>query len=417
MRASTVLNRVLGLDGVRVVDVHADDDPGSLVVVQVVLRSGSWLRCPVCSYRTKRVADRRPVDSSWRHLDLSGRRCELRMRRRRLACPDHGVITEAVPFARYKSWFTTVFEDLVVWLTLRADKTTVARFARVTWRTVGAMCERVSADLVDDSRLQGLVEIGVDEISWRKRHKYLTLVTNHADATVVWGTTGKNAAALDRFFDALPAGGLDQIEAVSMDLGPAYSKAVRDRAPAAVICYDRFHVVQVATSAFDKIRRRHWQDARRLPDQGLARLLKGARWALLKNPKNLTYKQAVTLATLRGHGGELIRAHQMKESLRAACAADLDPDDALNLLSRWCSWAARCRIPEFVTAGRTIRKHLDGITAAITRNMSNARHEALNAKVRVMLNRARGFHTADAALALIMLGCGPRQPQLPYHTT
>ncbi len=416
MRATTVLNRLLRVEGVRVIGVTVAEGPGGPVTLSVAPRCSVWLSCPHCRFRTRRAYDQRPVDSQWRHLDLAGRRCLLRMRRRRLACPTHGVVTQAVAFARPDSRFTSVFEDLVVWLTIRADKSTVAAFARVAWRTVGAMCQRVSAQLLEDDRLAGLVNIGVDEISWRKHHKYLTLVSDAATGTIVWGTAGKTAEAFAGFFDDLPEGGAEKIATVSMDLGPAYAKTLTEKAPTAVICYDPFHVVKVVTDALDELRRRHWQAARALPDQDLATMYKGARWALLKNQPDLTYTQAVTLATLRGQGGQVIRGHHLKESLRAVFAGDLDPDQAQNLLSRWCSRASRSQIPEFVRASRTIRAHRAGITAALDYGMNNGRHEALNAKARLIINRARGFHTANAALALILLACGPQQPALPYHT-
>jgi transposase len=415
VRASTLLNRVLNLEGVSVAEVH----PGSLagdgpVVVRLRLQR-RLLVCPSCSYRTGRRYDSRPVDSRWRHLDLGGRVCQLTMRRRRLQCPEHGVVTEAVDFARPGSGFTRDFEDLVVWLVTKADKTTVATFARVAWRTVGAMCRRVADEKLDPDRLAGLVDIGVDEISWRKHHKYLTLVSNHDTSRIVWGTTGKDAAALNRFFDELPEGGAEQIEAVSMDLGPAYAKSVRARAPRAVLCFDGFHVVKLATDALDTVRRQAWQSARRYPDKKIARKFKGARWALLKNPKDLTGKQAETLAALRKSGGALWRAYQLKEALRAVFAGDLQASEVLELLDRWCSRAQRSRIPEFVKAARTIRKHMAGITAAVDRGMSNGRHEGLNNKIRTMINRAYGFHSAEAALALILLACGPVTLELPYH--
>ena len=91
-------------------------------------------------------------------------------------------------------------------------------------------------------------------------------------------------------------------------------------------------------------------------------------------------------------------------------------EEVIELLDRWCSRAQRSRIPEFVKAARTIRKHKDGITAAVDRGMSNGRHEGLNNKIRTMINRAYGFHSAEAALALIMLACGPVTLELPYHT-
>jgi len=101
------------------------------------------------------------------------------------------------------------------------------------------MCSRIVAERLDDDRLSTLVDIGVDEISWRKHHQYLTLVSDHDTGKIVWGAPGKKAATLDRFFtEALPAGGPQKIEAVSMDLGPAFAKSVRTHAPQAVICFD-----------------------------------------------------------------------------------------------------------------------------------------------------------------------------------
>ena len=102
------------------------------------------------------------------------------------------------------------------------------------------------------------MNIGVDEISWRKHHKYLTLVSDHATSTVVWGAPGKDAATLGKFFDELPAGAAEKIEAVSMDLGPAFAKSVRDRAPGAVLCFDPFHVIKIAGDALDDVRRQVW---------------------------------------------------------------------------------------------------------------------------------------------------------------
>jgi transposase len=415
VRASTLLNRVLNLDGVTVTNVHPGSAAGEDPVVVRLRQRRRLMACPWCSYRTRHRYDSRPVDSRWRHLDLGGRLCELTMQRRRLRCPEHGVVTEAVGFARPGSRFTRDFEDLVVWLVTKADKTTVATFARVAWRTVGAMCQRVAGEKLDPDRLAGLVDLGVDEISWRKHHKYLTLVSDHDTSRIVWGTTGKTAAALDRFFDDLPEGGAELIEAVSMDLGPAYAKTVRARAPQAVLCFDPFHVVKLATDALDAVRRQVWHSARRYPDRNIARKFKGARWALLKNPGDLTDRQAETLAALRKSGGALWRAYQLKEALRALFAGDLTAPEVIELLNRWCSRAQRSRIPEFVKAARTIRKHKDGITAAVDRGMSNGRHEGLNNKIRTMINRAYGFHSAEAALALIMLACGPVTLELPYH--
>jgi transposase len=135
------------------------------------------------------------------------------------------VLAEGVPFARPGSDFTRDFEDLVAWLATKTDKTSVCRFARIAWRTVGAICERVVGDVLDAERLSGLVEIGVYEISRRRNHKYLTLVSDHDTSTIVWGAPGRDTATLERSFSVLPEGAAETIEAVSMDLGPAPSRA------------------------------------------------------------------------------------------------------------------------------------------------------------------------------------------------
>ncbi len=379
-------------------------DPGSWQVeggggeIHVRVRlTRRLLVCPECSYATAHRYDTRDVDSSWRHLDFGGRVCRIRVRRRRLRCPVHGVRGEGVPFARPGSGFTRDVEQLVAWLVTKTDKTTICTFARIGWRTVGAICERVSGDVLDPDRLSGLVEIGVDEISWKKHHNYLTLVSDRATGKIVWGKAGKDTETLNAFFGDLPEGAAEALEAVSMDLGPAYAKSVRTPARRATICFDPFHVVKLVTDALDTVRRQVWQSARKLRDQSIAKKFKRARWALLKNPLDLTKDQNGTLREIKRSGGVLWRAYQLKESLRAVFAGDLDPTDTSAMVDRWCSKAQRSRIPEFVKTARMIRKHRDGIDAAIDRGLSNGRQEGLNNKVRLIIRRAYGFRSPDAA--------------------
>ena len=194
MRASTLLNAVFDLSGVRVCDAAVVE--GELRVM--VRRRRRRLVCPQCRFTTRHRYDTREVDSSWRHLDLGGRTCRVVMRRRRLRCPEHGVLAEGVPFARPGSGHTRDFEDLVAWLATKTDKTTISAFARISWRTVGAICQRVVTDVLDAARLSGLVDIGVDEISWRKHQRYLTLVSNHDTGKIIWGKAGKDTAPCTR---------------------------------------------------------------------------------------------------------------------------------------------------------------------------------------------------------------------------
>ena len=416
MRATTLLNKLLNLPGITVRGVSLPAGPGQAMVVDVALRR-RLLACPLCQYTTRARYDTRPEPSWWRGLDFGTAPVIVRADLRRLDCPTHGVLVEAVPFARHRTRFTRDFEDLTAFLTTRTDKTTIARFVRVDWDTIGRICQRVVATELDEDRLDNLVNIGVDEISWKKHHRYLTLVTDHTRRKVVWGRAGKDTATLDAFFDELGPDRSPAIEAVSMDMGPAYAKSVRtpQHAPQAVVCIDPFHAVKLVGDALDVERRKAWNELRNGDDPALAKKYKGARWALLKNPTNLTDDQAATLRKLKRRGGDVWRAYTLKEAFRAIFAGDLDPDTVTELIDRWISRASRSRLPAFVKTAKTIRRHRDGIAAAIRLGINNARAEGLNNVVRLIIRRARGFHSADAALALVMLTCGPITLQLPHE--
>lgn len=444
MRVTAAFSRLLRLPGVRVRSVVFEP---TRVVVGVALRRRR-LVCPCCDYSTRAREGVQRHQSRWRHLDLGVWRLEIRATLRVLRCPEHGVRVEGVPFARPNARFTRDFEDLVAWLACKTDTTAITRLTRIDWQTVGRIVERVCDDQLDESRLDGLFEIGIDEIAWRGGHHFLTLVTDHRAGKIVWGAVGKGAKTADAFFAELdpPAAGSDppvaatgspgalveaaaqdttptvgaraaMLTAISMDMGPGYAKSARDHAPQAVICIDPYHVVQLANRALDEVRRAYWNELRVNAAPDAARRFKDARWALLKNPEDHTTTQAATLRKLKRAGGDVWRAYTLKEAIRAIFHADLDLADVAVLINRFCSRAARSRLAPFVRLGKTIRKHRDGILASIGTGITNARVEALNNKARLLTRRAYGFHSARAALALIHLTCGPITLTLPHQHT
>lgn len=460
VRVSAAFSRLLCLPGVWVRTVEFAPDR---VLVTVALRRRRLL-CPECSYSTRDRENEQDHDSSWRHLDLGVWRLVIRARLRRLRCPEHGVRVEGVPFARAGARFTRDFDDLIAWLATKTDKTAACRLTRIDWHTVGRVIKRVADEQLDGDRLDGLFEISVDEVAWRKGHRYLTLVADHQSGRVVWGCEGKGQAAAEQFFDALdppapparaagpgstalepaimvpfgpaptvPAGagiaagwletdvdlhrGLfaraSRLTAVSMDMTGGYAAAVRARAPQAEIVIDNYHVVQLATKALDEVRRQHWNELRQAGDSAAARQFKHDRWALLKNPDHLTDGQADALAEIQTIGGKLARAWAMKEMVRAIFAKGLTVETVEQLLDRLLARLSRCRLQPFIRLGKTIRKHRPGILAARRLQLSNARAEALNNKVKLLVRRAYGFHSAQAALALVHLVCGPVTVTLP----
>jgi hypothetical protein len=158
VRVSRAFSRLLRLEGIWVRRVQFFSDR---IVVVVALRRRR-LVCPLCSFSTPHRHNRQSVDSTWRHLDLGIWRLELRAQLRRLACPEHGVRVEGVPFARHGSGFTRDFEALVAWLASTMDKSAITRLVRIDWDTVGRIISRVCADELDPDRLENLFEIGIE---------------------------------------------------------------------------------------------------------------------------------------------------------------------------------------------------------------------------------------------------------------
>ncbi|WP_407660056.1 ISL3 family transposase [Hyalangium gracile] len=338
----------------------------------------------------------------WRHLSLGRTAFWLRYAPRRVLCREHGVKVERVPWAAHGSHFTYEFDELTAWLAQRMDKTATCRLMGINWRTVGTVVQRVVQARLDSSRLEELYIIGVDELSFRRHHEYVTVVVDHLKKRVVWVAEGKGEKTLQKFFDELGPERSQALTHVSMDLGAAYQAAVEARAPQAQKVFDRFHVQKLASEAVDTVRR---QEVGLLGGAAEGRALKKSRWALLKNPWNLTQRQGQKLSEVARTNKRLYRAYLLKESL----AKGLDyrqPGRAEQHLDGWAQWASHSKLKPFVKLSRTIRRFKQGILAYISTGLSNGLVEGLNNKIRLITRRAFGFHSAEALTAMIHLCCG-----------
>ena len=264
--------------------------------------------------------------------------------------------------------------------------------------------------------------IGIDEISYKRGHRYLTVVVDHDSGRLVWATPGRDDAALERFFDQLGAERAAQITHVSADMAEWIARPVAAKAPHAVRCADPFHVVAWATKALDVERRRAWNEAsgrRRISpttgrpqsSTGQARTIKRGRYALWKNPDNLTPRQQHQLDWIARTDPRLWRAYLLKEALRYVFA--IKGTEGKAALDRWISWARRSRLPAFVELQRRIVKHRTAIDATLDSRLSNALIESTNTKIRLLTRIAFGFHGPQPLIALALLALGGHTPQLP----
>jgi len=409
VRGVRVWARLVGLPRTVVEDVEFGNEGEFVIAVRPVWRERD--RGGVCRRRSPGF-DLGEGRRRWRTLDLGTTLAYVESESPRVRCRRHGVVVCAVPWARHGSRFTRDFEDQVAWLAVNCSKTAVSQLMRIAWRTVGGICERVAVEAAGGrDLLAGLTRIGVDEISHRKGQRYLTVVVDHDTGRLVWAAPGRDRKTTEAFLDRLGEERCKQLELVSCDMAAWITGPVAERCPNAELCLDPFHVVQLATRALDEIRREVWNHARREGLTALAGELKDARFALWKNPENLTARQQVKLARIEQANRPLFRAYLLKEQLRQIYR--IPAAQAAELLERWLIWARRCRLRPFVKLAKTITDQKAGILAAINNGLSNARVEAINTQIRLITRRAFGFHTPEALIALAMLSLGGLCPPLP----
>jgi transposase len=393
--ATTLLEMILGIKETKVNAVSSDDEG---IVVDVAPTS-NIAYCSGCLCPVKQIKDRR--ERGWRHLDLAGMRLKLRYAIQRVNCPQCGVCVELVPWAESGSFFTFDFEEHVAYLAQKTDKTTVVNTMRVAWRTVGDIVARVVKRYRPGDQLNGLRHIGIDELSYRRHHEYVTVVIDHARECVVWAHPGKSAKTLDQFFKELGSERCQQLEDVTIDMSPAFVKSVTEAAPQAKVIFDRFHVQRLAHDAVDEVRRTEVRQ-RKGSDEGCA--LKRTRFLLHKNPWNLTTIESQKLAEVQRVNKPIYRGYMLKETL-AAILDGRQVNVAREKLQEWIGWAERSRLNPFKKVARTIKDHLEGILAYVQTRLSNGRTEGMNGKIRTITRRSFGFHSASSLINLIFLCC------------
>ncbi|MCA1699121.1 MAG: transposase, partial [Actinobacteria bacterium] len=193
-------------------------------------------------------------------------------------------------------------------------KTPITGLLRIGWDTVGLIVERVVADHLDESRLAGLVAIGVDEISYRRGQRYLTSVVDHQTGAIVWCSPGRTAQTLQACFDEL-GDPKQSIRAVSIDMSGGYEKAIRASIPQAEIAFDPLHVVRLSQRAVDQVRRDEW-NAHERSHTPKGRWIKGTRWSLLKSPDKQSVPQLALLGEVQQANKAMFRAFLLKDELR-----------------------------------------------------------------------------------------------------
>jgi transposase len=309
VQSKRVWGRVIGVERDVVIEAVEFDEPVGEIVVSCRLRRGAARRCGHCNRRCGRY-DQGEGRRRWRALDAGTMKVFIEAEAPRVSCPEHGVTVAAVPWARHGAGHTRTFDDQVAWLVTHCSKSAVVELMRVAWRSVGAIAGRVVTDArAGRDPFDGLVRIGIDEISYRRGHRYLMVVVDHDSGRLVWAASGHDRATLQAFFDLLGAERASRIKLISADAAEWIGDCATAACTNATLCLDPFHIVRWASQALDVVRRWAWNVLRHLDLPGHARQLKNCRYALWKNPQHLTTRQATKLAWIARHNHQLYRAY------------------------------------------------------------------------------------------------------------
>ena len=270
MHTKSLIKKLIKIENIAVENVCFESvGDEEILVVRIRPYSRRAGRCPICSKRCPGYDSGRTL-RRWRSLDLGSTRVYLEAFAPRVKCPEHGVIVAFVPWARHASDYTSDFETAVTWLTLHAAATDVSEFFRIEWHTVGSIARRVQETLETSqpSRFDDLEEIGIDETSYKKGHKYMTVVVNHKTGALIWAAKGFGKEVLVKFFEELTEEQRAKIKLVSADGARWIADCIKDYCPNAKRCIDPFHVVAWANDALDEVRKSAVRTAKQQAAEG-----------------------------------------------------------------------------------------------------------------------------------------------------
>lgn len=359
------------------------------VTVHVALEPGSELVCPECG-RACPGYDRR--ERRWRHLDTCQFKTILAAELPRVDCPEHGVHQIRVPWAEPGSGFTALFEALVIDWLREASIAAVARRMGLSWSAIDTIMRHAVGRGLQRRQAENPRRLSVDETSFRKRHDYVTVVSDQHTGRVLHVADDRTADSLKSYYNCLTSAQKEAIESVAMDMWPAYIGATLARVPGGKnkIAFDKFHVAKYLGEAVDKVRR---SEHRELMGQG-DESLKGSKHLWLYNPRNMALEKWRDFKTLRESALKTARAWAIKETAMGLWVY-VRRGWAERGWGRWLSWALRSRLAPVVKVAKMIESHLWGIVNAIVLGADNGAGESINSRIKMVKTRARGFRNKE----------------------
>ena len=415
MQLKTLLNRVHPLKSFVYTEARfVDADQALAIEVVIEPRANSRPVCSNCGQR-RTGYDHQPTPRRFQFIPLWGIAVCFLYTMRRADCPRCGVTVELVPWAEGKNHLTTAYQWFLARWAKRLSWQETADVFRTTWENVFRSVRMAVSWGLSHRDLGGIEAIGVDEIQWRKGHKYLTLVyqiDGHAQR-LLWIGQDRTVKTFLRFFRMLGKERSAALKFVCSDMWRPYLKVIAKKAAGAVHVLDRYHIMAKMNQAIDDVRA---EEAKRLKQEGEKPVLRHARWCLLKRPENLTDRQAVKLSELLKCNLKAVRAYLLREDFPRSWEYR-SPSWAKRFLKQWCTRTMRSKIEPMKKMARTLRSHEALILNWFRAKglMSSGVVEGLNNKVKLTMRKSYGFRTVGAIELALYHSLGKLPEQESTH--
>jgi len=389
--------RTLGLcEPWEIRDIKLDLEARTVEVHVGLVEGTRWAedgrQLPVVDYTERR----------WRHLDTMQLETVLVARVPRVRYPDGSTGVVTVPWASGRSRWTLEFEALAIDVIRACSSLSAAgKILRLGWKPLDSIMKRAVERGLGKRELGGIRYIGLDEKSYRKRHRYGTLVNDLDGARVLEVTESRSEAAALEALGNLGEEVLGGVEAAAIDMSSAYGNAIARKCPGADIIYDKFHVSQLLNNSVDEVRREEHRELMAAGDDSL----KGTRYHWLKGIENMGEKMYPTFLELAQSAYRTARAWEYK-FLFGSFWEQPGREEAARFFERWFRRAVRSKLKPVVEASRALKRHLPGLLNYFHHPITNAMSEGLNSRIEAIKNSARGFHSFETFRIRILFHLG-----------
>lgn len=401
MESVELYRQLLGLTAPWTVERVEVDVAKGRVEVYVAHAPGQRFGCPECG-RELAVYDHLG-ERSWRHLDSMQFLTYLHARPPRVWCAQHGVKQVQLPWAQSGGRFTLLFEALGITVLRATNVKRAAQILRISWDEAWHIMERavMRGRAAKGQSMPSL--LGVDEKAIAKGHSYMTLVCDLQAATVEYIGEERREASLSAYFEAFPQASREQIEAISLDMWPAFINACQASVPQAdeKMVFDRFHIMRHVLEAVDKVRKR---EHKTLMSQGDSTLAK-SKYLWLYSEENLPQRSKEHFQLIKSMELKTARAWALKESLRQLWHYQ-SAGWAKRFWQRWYFWATHSRLSPMIEAAKLIARHLPNVLTYFKHRITNAVAEGLNSKIATVQKRACGYRNPDHFKIAVYFHCG-----------